>query len=114
MIHDSPSRLRLVRAAQHAALVLALALVGCGQKCDTAPGAAGGKGGAPGGGPPPAEVGVVTVQLRPVSLVVELPGRLEASPVPPDRPRAAGHVQKRRVVESSHDRARPPLLHKDP
>jgi membrane fusion protein (multidrug efflux system) len=113
MIHDSPSRLRLVRAAQHAALVLALALVGCGQKSDNAPGAAGGKGGAPGGGPPPAEVGVVTVQLRPVSLVVELPGRLEASRVAQVRARAAGIVQKRLFVEGSDVRAGQPLFQID-
>jgi len=113
MIHDCPSRLRLVRAAQHVALVLALALVGCGQKSDNAPGAAGGKGGAPGGGPPPAEVGVVTVQLRPVSLVVELPGRLEASRVAQVRARAAGIVQKRLFVEGSDVRAGQPLFQID-
>jgi membrane fusion protein (multidrug efflux system) len=109
MIHHSLSRLRPLRGAQHAVLVLALVLVGCGQKNDAAGGAKGA-----GGGPPPAEVGVVTVQLRPVGLVTELPGRLEASRVAQVRARAAGILQKRLFVEGSDVRAGQALFKIDP
>ncbi|MEO8928236.1 MAG: lipoprotein, partial [Caldimonas sp.] len=83
------------------ALVLALVLAACGQKSD---GAAGG-GKAPGGDAPPAEVGVVTVQLRPVGIVTELPGRLEASRVAQVRARAAGILLKRLFTEGSDVKA---------
>ena len=69
----------------------------CGDKGDA------GKG--PAGGPPPAEVGVVTVALRPVGLVTELPGRLEASRVAQVRARVAGIVLKRLFVEGSDVKA---------
>jgi membrane fusion protein (multidrug efflux system) len=55
--------------------------------------------------PPPAEVGVITVNLTDVGLVTELPGRLEASRVAQVRARAAGIVQKRLFVEGSQVRA---------
>src|SRR5450631_3443747 len=61
------------------AIALIALVAACGQKSETAPAAAGGK--APGSGPPPAEVGVVIVQPRPIGLMTELPGRLEASRV---------------------------------
>ena len=104
MIHDFLSRLRPLRGAQHAALVLALVLIGCGQKKDDAQGAGGA------GEPPPPEVGVVTVQPKPVGLVTELPGRLEASRVAQVRARAAGILQKRLFVEGSDVRAGQPLF----
>jgi membrane fusion protein (multidrug efflux system) len=85
-------------------LVLAAALAACGQKSDGSPGAAGG-GKAPGGDAPPAEVGVVTVQLRPVGIVTELPGRLEASRVAQVRARAAGILLKRLFTEGSDVKA---------
>jgi membrane fusion protein (multidrug efflux system) len=50
---------------------------------------------------PPAEVGVATVTSGDVSLVTELPGRLEASRVAQVRARAAGIVQKRLFREGS-------------
>jgi membrane fusion protein (multidrug efflux system) len=110
MIHDSLSRPRLLRGAQHAVLVLALVLIGCGEKNDAgAPGSAKGAGGAP----PPAEVGVVTVQPRPVGLVTELPGRLEASRIAQVRARAAGILQKRLFTEGSDVRAGQPLFRID-
>jgi membrane fusion protein (multidrug efflux system) len=113
MIHDSLSRLRALRAARHATLALAVALLlGCGEKSETAAGAAGGKGA--GGAPPPAEVGVVKVQPRPVGLVTELPGRLEASRVAQVRARAAGILQKRLFAEGSDVRAGQPLFKIDP
>ena len=76
-------------------------LAACGGKSDVP--AAGGKG--PGGAPPPAEVGVVTVAPRPVGLVTELPGRLEASRLAQVRARVAGIVIKRLFVEGSDVKA---------
>ena len=83
---------------------------GCGQK-EGAAGAAG-PGGA-GGAPPPPEVGVVTVAPRPVGLVTELPGRLEASRVAQVRARAAGILQRRLFREGSDVRAGQPLFQID-
>jgi len=80
-----------------AALVAAGLVAACGDKGDAGKGAA--------GGPPPAEVGVVTVALRPVGLVTELPGRLEASRVAQVRARVAGIVLKRLFVEGSDVKA---------
>jgi len=113
MTHDSRSRLFALRVARHAALALGLVLLGCGQKSENAAGPGGGKGPG-GGGPPPAEVGVITVQLRPVGIVTELPGRLEASRVAQVRARAAGIVQKRLFVEGSDVRAGQALFKIDP
>jgi len=64
--------------------------------------------------PPPAEVGVVTVAPRPVGLVTELPGRLEASRVAQVRARVPGIVQKRLFTEGSDVRAGQPLFQIDP
>ena len=111
MNHDLPSRLRQPRVAQLAALALALLVSACGQKSENAPAAGKGPGG---GGPPPAEVGVVTVQPRSVGLVTELPGRLEASRVAQVRARAAGILLQRLFVEGSDVRAGQPLFKIDP
>ena len=111
MNHDLSSRLRLSRVAPLAAFALALLVSACGQKSENAPAA----GKAPGGGgPPPAEVGVITVQPRPVGLVTELPGRLEASRVAQVRARAAGILLHRLFVEGSDVRAGQPLFKIDP
>jgi membrane fusion protein (multidrug efflux system) len=107
-----PSAPFTVRGRSLAGLcVLLIALLSaCGQKKDAAPAAAG-----PGAGaPPPAEVGVVTVQPRAVGLVTELPGRLEASRVAQVRARAAGIVQKRLFTEGSDVKAGQPLFQIDP
>ena len=55
--------------------------------------------------PPPPEVGVVVVTPRAVGLVVELPGRLEASRVAQVRARAAGILQKIDFREGSDVKA---------
>jgi membrane fusion protein (multidrug efflux system) len=109
MNHDLSSTLHLSRVAPLAALALVLLVSACGQKSENAPGA--GKGP---GGPPPAEVGVVTVESRPVGLVTELPGRLEASRVAQVRARAAGILLHRLFVEGSDVRAGQPLFKIDP
>jgi membrane fusion protein (multidrug efflux system) len=87
---------------------LAMLLAACGQGGDK-PAA----GGPPGGAPPPAEVGVVTVSPRPVGLVTELPGRLEASRVAQVRARVAGIVLKRLFTEGSDVKAGQPLFRID-
>jgi membrane fusion protein, multidrug efflux system len=77
-------------------------VAGCGQSSNAQ--------GGPGGGMPPPEVGVVTVTPGDVGLVVELPGRLEASRVAQVRARAAGIVQQRLFREGSDVRAGQPLF----
>ena len=96
------------RALAGLCLVLVAFVSACGPKKDAAPAAGG-----PGGAPPPAEVGVVTVQPRAVGLVNELPGRLEASRVAQVRARAAGIVQKRLFTEGSDVKAGQPLFQID-
>lgn len=85
--------------------VLALALAACGAGDKPTPSAA--------SAPPPAEVGVVTVALRDVGLLTELPGRLEASRVAQVRARAAGILQQRLFTEGSNVRAGQPLFRID-
>ena len=110
-----PGRSRSGRAVGAVVLLaIAAALAACGAKNDNPPGAAAGKGPGAGGGPPPAEVGVITVEPRPVGLVTELPGRLEASRVAQVRARAAGILQKRVFVEGSDVKAGQLLFRIDP
>ena len=86
---------------------LAIVVAGCGDnKADA------GKG--PPAAPPPAEVGVITVALRPVGIVTELPGRLEASRIAQVRARVPGIVQKRLFTEGSDVKAGQPLFQIDP
>jgi membrane fusion protein (multidrug efflux system) len=99
---------RAARRAVLLAMPLAVWLAACAPKPDAGPAAA--PGGAP---PPPAEVGVVTVQPRAVGLVTELPGRLEASRAAQVRARAAGIVQKRLFTEGSDVKAGQPLFQID-
>jgi len=95
-----PSRGRHVAAG----LALVALLGACGDKNNGGPGGPAGPG--PGAsGPPPAEVGVVTVQPRAVGLVTELPGRLEASRVAQVRARTAGILLKRLFNEGSDVKA---------
>ena len=95
-----PSRGRHVAAG----LALVALLGACGDKNNGGLGGPAGPG--PGAsGPPPAEVGVVTVQPRAVGLVTELPGRLEASRVAQVRARTAGILLKRLFNEGSDVKA---------
>jgi len=91
-----------------AVAVLSMVLAACGAKDGATP-----AGGPPGGGMPPPEVGVVVATPRPVGLVTELPGRLEASRVAQVRARAAGILQKRLFREGSDVRAGQPLFQID-
>jgi len=95
-----PSRGRHVAAG----LALVALLGACGDKNNGGPGGPAGPG-AGASGPPPAEVGVVTVQPRAVGLVTELPGRLEASRVAQVRARTAGILLKRLFNEGSDVKA---------
>ncbi|HEU4458311.1 MAG TPA: efflux RND transporter periplasmic adaptor subunit [Methylibium sp.] len=91
------------RLAAAATLVL---VVGCGAQRDEPSRQA--------AAAPPPEVGVVTVELGPVGLVDELPGRLEASRVAQVRARATGILQKRLFREGSDVKAGQPLFLIDP
>ena len=72
--------------------VLSVLMAGCGKSADNTPASA---------SRPPAQVGVVTVTQGDVSLITELPGRLEASRVAQVRARAAGILQKQLFREGS-------------
>jgi membrane fusion protein, multidrug efflux system len=88
-----------------AALSIGALLAACGEKADA--------GKAAPAGPPPPEVGVVTIAPRPVGLVSELPGRLEASRVAQVRARVAGIVLQRLFTEGSDVKAGQPLFQID-
>ena len=92
--------LRLRRGAAVGGLSVALLVLAACGKSDAPPAA-----GPPGGGMPAPAVGVVTVQPGDVSLLTELPGRLEASRIAEVRARAAGVVQKRVFREGSDVKA---------
>lgn len=82
--------------------LLVSVLAACGQG-EGQGGAAGAKGGAP--AMPPAQVGVVTVQLDSVPVITELPGRLEAVRTAQVRARVAGILQKRQFTEGADVKA---------
>ncbi len=86
-------------------LMLAL-LAGCGDKKTDAQSA--------GGAPPPASVAVLTITPEQVPMVIELPGRLEATRVAEVRARVAGIVQKRVFTEGSDVAAGQVLYQIDP
>ncbi|HRH87331.1 MAG TPA: efflux RND transporter periplasmic adaptor subunit [Rubrivivax sp.] len=90
--------------------MLALSLAACGggaEKKAAAPGAGG-------GGPPPAEVAVITVTPQNAPLLIELPGRVEASRTAQVRARVNGIVQKRLFREGSEVKAGQLLFQIDP
>ncbi|MDM0115654.1 efflux RND transporter periplasmic adaptor subunit [Variovorax sp. J22R133] len=104
-LHVSRSPLFSPRLA--AAVVALLTIAACGKS--EAPGGAPAGGG--GGGKPPApEVGVVVATPTNVGLLVELPGRLEASRVSQVRARVAGILQERLFREGSDVKAGQPLF----
>lgn len=82
--------------------LLVSVLAACGQG-EGQGGAARAKGGAP--AMPPAQVGVVTVQLDSVPVITELPGRLEAVRTAQVRARVAGILQKRQFTEGADVKA---------
>jgi membrane fusion protein (multidrug efflux system) len=86
-------------------LVCIALLAACGQGTPTSAN--------PAGAAPLVEVGVVTVAPGDVSLVTELPGRLEASRVAQVRARTAGIVQQRVFREGSDVRQGQPLFEID-
>lgn len=80
------------------------AFAGCGQKQSAQPGAA----------MPPGEVSVVTIAPEHVTVINELPGRLEATRIAEVRARVAGIILKRNFREGSEVKAGDALYHIDP
>ncbi|MDE2613528.1 MAG: efflux RND transporter periplasmic adaptor subunit, partial [Burkholderiales bacterium] len=106
---DSPSLRRRASGPLSSALlapVLALLLAGCGPS--SSPGTP-----AAAAAPPPVEVGVVTVAPGAVGLLVDLPGRTEASRIAQVRARVAGIVKRQLFREGSDVRAGQPLFQID-
>jgi membrane fusion protein (multidrug efflux system) len=90
-------------------LLPALILAGCQRES----GSAGGPGGA-GGAPPPAEVGVVTVEPEEVMLTTELPGRTSPYRIAEVRPQVTGVLLKRLFTEGAEVREGQQLYQIDP
>ncbi len=86
------------------AMALALFLVACGEPAQQQAG--------PPPGPP--EVGVATVQAKPVQVSTELPGRTSAFRVAEVRPQVGGIVQKRLFQEGALVKEGDPLYQIDP
>ncbi len=105
VIHTS---LLMVRSAQMACMACAVTLLfGCGAKDGAS---------APGGngGPPPASVGVITVEQQRVALQTELPGRVSPVRVAQVRARVNGVVLQRLFKEGSQVQAGQALFQIDP
>jgi membrane fusion protein (multidrug efflux system) len=86
---QNAARLAAIRIITAPGFLVALAaLAGCAKAPPPAP-------------PPPAEVGVVTISARPVALITELPGRLNAFRIAEVRARVAGILLKRVFTEGS-------------
>lgn len=102
-------RYRVWAVAALAAMVACAGLSGCGK------GASQGEQPAAGAkpAPPPAQVGVVTVQLESVPVITELPGRLEAFRTAQVRARVPGILQRRLFNEGSDVRAGQALFQLD-
>ncbi len=64
--------------------------------------------------PPPAEVGIVTVEAKPLTNTVEVPGRLQAFRTAEVRARVDGIVRRRLYKEGTDVRAGQPLFSIDP
>jgi membrane fusion protein, multidrug efflux system len=98
------------RASAALPLLAALMATGC-ERSAPAPGAGAGPGG-PGG--PPAEVGVVTVAARPVTLTTELPGRAAPYRIAEVRPQVGGIIKERLFQEGGQITAGRVLYQIDP
>jgi membrane fusion protein (multidrug efflux system) len=85
------------------AVALASLLSGCSKKEDAAAAA-----------PPPPQVGVVTIQPRPYTLVSDLPGRTTAYRVAEVRPQVNGIILKRLFTEGTDVKAGQQLYQIDP
>lgn len=108
---DSPSLRRRASGPLSSTLlapVLALLLAGCGPSPSPSPGTP-----VAAAAPPPVEVGVVTVAPGAVGLLVDLPGRTEASRIAQVRARVAGIVKRQLFREGSDVRAGQPLFQID-
>lgn len=91
--------------AKTSTLILVLALpwlAGCGQQQKAM------------GTPPPPEVGVVTIQSKPVPIMTDLPGRIDPIRTAQVRARVAGIVLKRVFTEGSDVKAGDLLFQIDP
>jgi membrane fusion protein (multidrug efflux system) len=93
------------RSSRRAASLSALALAALGAACSKS---------APQQAPPPPEVQVITVSTRPVTNVIELPGRLQAVRTSEVRARVDGIVQRRLYTEGTDVQAGQPLFQIDP
>src|SRR4051812_12895632 len=85
------------------AVALASLLSGCSKKDEAAAAA-----------PPPPQVGVVTIQPQPYTLVSDLPGRTTAYRVAEVRPQVNGIILKRQFTEGTDVKAGQQLYQIDP
>ncbi|MGZ3239478.1 MAG: efflux RND transporter periplasmic adaptor subunit [Burkholderiaceae bacterium] len=99
--------MRSIRRLTHiaTALLILSSIAGCGAKTDNKPAA---------GGVPPPEVSVITIAPAPITLVTELPGRLEATRIAQVRARVPGIVLKRTFEEGREVKAGDLLFQIDP
>lgn len=95
----------VVRTALAGFLMATIALTGCKQQ-QSSPGTP------PSGGSP--EVGVISVAAAPVTLTMELPGRISPHMIAEVRPQVDGIIQKRLFVEGSDVKAGQVLYQIDP
>jgi len=102
--HIMSSNPRLAAVAVPLVLSAVLSLAGCGSSAPP-PKA---------GAAAPAEVGVVTVKARPVTLTTELPGRTTPSRIAEVRPQVGGIIQARRFQEGGQIEAGQVLYQIDP
>lgn len=99
--------MRSIRRFTHIATVSLIlsSVVGCGDKTASKPAA---------GGMPPPEVSVITIAPERITLVTELPGRLEATRIAQVRARVPGIVLKRTFEEGREVKAGELLFQIDP
>ena len=96
-MHKKPAYVAMVSAVALATL----SLVGCKDETEQA-------------APPPAQVGVVTLEAQPFTLTSELPGRTSAYRIAEVRPQVDGIIQKRLFKEGAEVKAGQQLYQIDP